>query len=115
VVGIDDLLTRHADRARALRGLAAGSPPLVLAHGPKTAHHLGRAAVCFAGHTHGGQIYLPVLTPLFLGGVLGEPYLRGHYALGDVQLYVSRGVGNSGVRVRVNAPAEVTLATLHRA
>jgi predicted MPP superfamily phosphohydrolase len=115
VVGVDDLLTGHADAARALRGLPAGSPPLVLAHGPKTARRIGRAALCFAGHTHGGQIYLPLLTPLLIGGVMREPYLRGRYALGEVQLYVSRGVGNSGVRVRVNAPAEVTLATLRRA
>ena len=41
-----------------------------------------------------------------------EPYERGLYRVGDVQLYVNRGIGNSGLRVRVNSAPEVTLATL---
>jgi predicted MPP superfamily phosphohydrolase len=70
--------------------------------------------LCLSGHTHGGQIHLPIVTPLLLASVR-EPYVRGRYDLGEVQLYVNRGVGMSGVALRVNAPAEVTLATLRRA
>jgi predicted MPP superfamily phosphohydrolase len=69
--------------------------------------------LCLAGHTHGGQINIPILTPLLLGAIR-EPYVRGRYRVGEVQLYVNRGVGMSGIRVRVNAPPEVTLATLRR-
>ncbi len=90
---------------------------LVLAHGPRSADRLralGRPLVCLSGHTHGGQINLPLVTPLLLRS-MREPYVRGRYTLGAVQLYVSRGVGMSGIRVRLNAPAEVTLATLRRA
>jgi predicted MPP superfamily phosphohydrolase len=47
--------------------------------------------------------------------VAGEPYVRGRYRVGDVQLYVNRGVGNSGVRVRINSPPEVTSFTLRAA
>jgi predicted MPP superfamily phosphohydrolase len=118
IVGVGDHMTRRDDVARATRGLpASGMTPLVLAHGPRTADKLralGRPALCLSGHTHGGQINLPVLTPLFFASI-HEPYVRGHYRLGDVQLYVNRGVGMSGVRVRLNAPPEVTLATLRRA
>jgi predicted MPP superfamily phosphohydrolase len=118
VVGVGDRMTRRDDVAAATRGLPPrGSTPLVLAHGPRTADQLralGRPALCLSGHTHGGQINLPLLTPLFFASIQ-EPYVRGHYRLGDVQLYVNRGVGMSGIRVRVNAPAEVTLATLRRA
>jgi hypothetical protein len=69
--------------------------------------------VCLSGHTHGGQINLPLVTPLLLAS-MREPFVRGHYALDDVQLYVNRGIGMSGVRLRVNSPAEVTVATLRR-
>ncbi len=117
VVGIGDHLTGEDDVRAALRGLPAPGPlPLVLAHGPRTAEKLealGRPALCLSGHTHGGQINLPILTTLLLASIR-EPYVRGRYRLGDVQLYVNRGVGMSGVRLRVNAPAEVTLATLRR-
>lgn len=118
VVGVGDHLTRRSDVAAATRGLRSRGPtPLVLAHGPRTADELaarGRPALCLSGHTHGGQINLPIVTPLLLASVR-EPYVRGHYRLGEVQLYVNRGVGTSGIRLRVNAPAEVTLATLRRA
>ncbi len=114
VIGIDDLLTRHADPLRALRGAARGSR-LVLAHGPKTADilaRLGRPLLCLSGHTHGGQINIPGLTSVLLKAFVHEPYDRGLFRLGPVQLYVNRGVGNSALRIRVNAPPEVTLITL---
>jgi len=118
IVGVGDHLTGRDDVARAMRGLPAGASPLVLAHGPRTAdalRALRRPLLCLSGHTHGGQINLPVLTPLLLSSLAREPYLRGRYRLGDVQLYVNRGVGMSGIRVRINAPPEVTLSTLRRA
>ena len=117
IVGVGDHHTRRDDVAAAVRGLPAGVAPLVLAHGPRTADRLralGRPLVCLSGHTHGGQINLPVLTPLLLAS-LREPYARGRFQLGEVQLYVNRGIGMSGLRVRINSPAEVTLATLRRA
>jgi predicted MPP superfamily phosphohydrolase len=118
VVGVGDHLTRRDDVLRAVRGLpAAGAPPLVLAHGPRTADKLralDRPLLCLSGHTHGGQVNLPILTPLLLAS-LREPYVRGRYRLDRVQLYVNRGIGMTGVRLRVNAPSEVTLATLRRA
>lgn len=117
VVGIGDHMTRRDDVHAAVRGLPARTSPLVLAHGPRTADELralGRPTLCLSGHTHGGQINVPVLTPLLLAG-MREPYARGRFQLGAVQLYVNRGVGNTGVRLRVNSPPEVTLATLRRA
>jgi uncharacterized protein len=118
IVGIGDHLTRRDDVERAMRGVpASGPPPLVLAHGPRTADKLRaleRPLLCLSGHTHGGQINLPILTPLFLASI-HEPYIRGIYRLGDVQLYVNRGIGMSGLRLRVNSSPEVTLATLRRA
>jgi predicted MPP superfamily phosphohydrolase len=117
VVGVGDHRTRREDVEAAFRGLAPAAAPLVLAHGPRTADRLAaleRPLVCLSGHTHGGQINLPVVTSLLLTS-LHEPYARGRYDVDRVQLYVNRGIGNSGVGVRVNSPAEVTLATLRRA
>jgi hypothetical protein len=118
IVGVGDLLTGNADVARATRGLPARATPLVLAHGPSTARPLaarGRPALCLSGHTHGGQIALPILTPLVVRFLGGERYVRGAYQVGPVHLYVNRGVGMSGLRMRMNCPAEVTLATLRAA
>jgi predicted MPP superfamily phosphohydrolase len=118
VVGVGDAMTGQEDVERAVSGLPRGAPPVVLAHGPRTAdrlRRLERPVICLAGHTHGGQISLPLVTPMVFSRVAGEPYVRGRYELDDVQLYVSRGIGNSGFRVRINSPPEVTLVTLRAA
>jgi hypothetical protein len=119
VVGVGDTRTGREDVHRALAGLPGGISPLVLAHGPTAAERVAalgqRPALCLSGHTHGGQISIPILTPLLLGAFGRQRYLRGSYRVGDVQLYVNRGIGMSGIRVRVNSPPEVTLATLRAA
>lgn len=119
IVCVGDQMTGHEDVARATLGLRSGVTPIVLAHGPRSADRLRaleRPAVCFSGHTHGGQIVLPILTPTYLHALAREPYARGRFQLGRVQLYVNRGIGYSGlVRVRVNCPPEVTLVTLRAA
>jgi predicted MPP superfamily phosphohydrolase len=116
VIGIDDLLSGEARPRQALAGARSGSR-LVLAHGPKTAdelRRLGEPLLCLSGHTHGGQIHIPGLTSLMLRALAQEPYERGLFRLGLVQLYVNRGIGNSALRIRVNSDPEVTLAVLRR-
>jgi uncharacterized protein len=118
VVGVGDTRTGREDVGRATAGLPKGASPLVLAHGPMAAERvaaLRRHALCLSGHTHGGQIAVPILTPLLLGTFAHQRYLRGRYRIGAVQLYVNRGIGMSGFSVRLNSPPEVTLATLRAA
>ncbi len=113
VVGIDDLKTRHADPSRARAGARRGSR-LYLAHVPKTVDLLRRfdePMLVLSGHTHGGQVNIPVLMPA-IRWLAHEPYDEGLYRVGPIQLYVNRGVGNVGLALRVNAPPEVALLTL---
>ena len=108
VVGIDDHCTGHADPARAVKGTRAGSR-LALAHDPSTVDVLGKDAgplLVLSGHTHGGQVNLVA------GPTRRLPYKSGLFRLGQIQLYVNRGIGNTWLPFRVNAPPEVTLITL---
>lgn len=92
--------------------------------GPRTPVPLIRAAIDAANRfepdlvvltgDYVSRLNLPLVTPLLLASIR-EPYARGSHRLGPVQLYVNRGIGMSGIPVRVNAPAEVTLATLRAA
>ncbi len=116
VIGIDDLWTRSADPPLAMKGAAPGSR-LYLAHVPRTADHLaiwGKPMLLLSGHTHGGQVNVPLLMPA-LRWMAREPYIDGLYQVEKVQLYVNRGVGNVGVALRLNAPPEVSLLTLRSA
>jgi len=72
--------------------------------------------VCLSGHTHGGQIWLGGITEGLFARA-GQPYVRGHYQVGNNAVYVSRGLGfgRGSPLVRVGADPEVTLLTLRAA
>ena len=87
---------------------------LLLAHEPDFADSVlayGRPVLQLSGHSHGGQVRVPLVgsirTPTW-----GKKYVMGHYNLGDVQLYVNRGIGCVGVPVRFDCPPEITEITL---
>jgi predicted MPP superfamily phosphohydrolase len=65
-----------------------------------------------SGHSHGGQVRLPVLGPLILPP-MGEIYNMGLYRVGNAQVYTTRGIGTIHVNARLNCPPEVTAITLH--
>jgi len=67
-----------------------------------------------SGHTHGGQIRLPIVGPLILPP-MGQKYVQGAFNFDHMQLYVNRGVGTVGLPFRLNCPAEITELTLVRA
>jgi len=64
-----------------------------------------------SGHSHGGQVRLPVLGPLILPP-MGEIYDMGLYRVGNAQIYTTRGIGTIHVNARFNCPPEVTAITL---
>jgi predicted MPP superfamily phosphohydrolase len=67
------------------------------------------------GHTHGGQVRLPLIGPLLTSSKWGRRYVMGHYRAGHTHLYVSRGIGFEGLgapRVRLLCPPEVALITI---
>jgi predicted MPP superfamily phosphohydrolase len=111
VAGLGDLWGGHFDPA----GVARRRPKdctIALSHNPDTAPELARRGfdVVLSGHTHGGQIYLPLLGPPYIP-LRHKEYLAGHFRLGEMQLYVNSGLGWSH-RIRFGSRPEVTLLRL---
>lgn len=117
VVGVDDGMTGHDDVPRAFRGIRPSGTRIALIHTPHTADLLppNGGLLALAGHTHGGQVVIPWLTFAVLRNALGEQYIRGHYVVNGNPLYVSRGVGMTGPRLRIGSPTEVAVLTLRTA
>ena len=67
-----------------------------------------------SGHSHGGQIRLPLVGPLVLPP-MGKRYPEGFFRFDKLQLYVNRGIGTVGIPFRLNCPSEITDITLTRA
>jgi hypothetical protein len=115
IAGVGDLQCDVIDFAGALRQVESEVPRIVLSHDPDVFAYWPatlRLDLMLSGHTHGGQAWLPLLGPPFVPSQFGMRYLRGLPREGDRQLYVSRGVGASGVPIRWKCPPELTLAVL---
>lgn len=114
VAGLDDVWEGRPSLDMALKGVPAGATTVLMVHEPDYADEVvadGRVKLIVSGHTHGGQVRLPLLGPPILP-YLGQRYPAGLYTLGDMTLYVSRGVGLISPPVRFNCRPEVTLLTL---
>jgi uncharacterized protein len=129
LVGVDDPFTKHADLAVALRDVPQDSFKLLLAHSPSIARDAVRSQVdlMLSGHTHGGQVCAPYFGALYTHLGKGSPHFsQGVYEgrrlsartgmdAGATKLYITRGIGMSGLYVRFFCPPEVTVITLRSA
>lgn len=91
-----------------------GEPVILIVHEPDVLPLVARHHVdlMLAGHTHGGQVRIPFLPPIFHLPEYGKRYVEGHFRLGPTQLYVNRGIGTVGLPLRFNCPPEITEITL---
>jgi predicted MPP superfamily phosphohydrolase len=96
------------------------APVILMCHEPDLADLLANnprfasVDLMLAGHSHGGQIRLPLIGPLVLPP-MGKKYVEGSFKVGKTQLYVNRGVGTVGMPFRLHCPPELTHITLVRA
>lgn len=108
VAGIDDL-AYHADMHRALRSIPHGAPTVLLSHNPRILRRAARSGVSLvlSGHTHGGQVRLPLIAGLLDRSRRMAHYKAGLDRLGPTQIYVSRGIGTVVLPLRYRCPAEI--------
>jgi len=87
---------------------------ILLAHEPDFADQsalTGRFDLQLSGHSHGGQINLPVIGIPILPPK-GRKYPSGLYQINGMSLYTNRGVGTAVMQLRWNCPPEITVFTL---
>ena len=116
IAGVDDLTTpiHPAIMARAaVAGAPPGVPLILLGHEPDFFAHLPpRVDVFIAGHTHGGQIVLPLIGPVRGLDDYLKAHRRGWFREHGQQLIVSSGLGTSVVPMRIGVPPEIALITV---
>jgi hypothetical protein len=98
-------------------GLPAGSYTLLLYHAPDLMPEAARCGIdlVLCGHTHGGQIRLPLFGALFTSSKYYKRYEMGEYREGGTTMYVSRGIGMEGKgvpRMRFLCEPEIELIEL---
>lgn len=115
--GLADAYFDVPDLTQAIPAQPAGAPVILLGHEPDfadTVRDFGNVDLMLSGHTHGGQVRLPLLPPMFLPD-MGRKYIHGSFQLNRMQLYVNRGIGTVHLPIRFRCPPEITLLTLQPA
>jgi len=123
VVGIGARWAGDDAPRRALEAVPAGAARLVLMHNPDSLVGIpaGAAPVAIAGHTHGGQVRLPLVSRWFWLHYKGRSrlpragWITGNDGAPGNALYVNRGIGFSRWPIRINARPELTYLTLETA
>jgi uncharacterized protein len=118
LIGVDDPYDYGCDDLPgALSSVPPGSFKILLAHAPElyeeAADHDIDLYLC--GHTHAGQIRLPLIGSVRHNAKCPKAYSYGHWRHGSMQGYTSAGVGCSSLRVRFNCPPEIVLIELRAA
>jgi predicted MPP superfamily phosphohydrolase len=99
--GVDDL---PGTMAR----IRTDDPVLMLVHEPDIFPRIpARVALTLAGHTHGGQIRLPLIWPAFVPSQYGARFAYGHVIEENRHMIVSGGLGTSVIPARLGVPPEI--------
>jgi hypothetical protein len=96
-----------------LTRVTTDDPIILLVHEPDVFVRVPpRVALTLAGHTHGGQIVLPLVPPLWAPSQYGARFAYGHIVEEGRHMIVSGGLGCSMVPLRLNMPPEILRVTL---
>ncbi|MBS3821670.1 MAG: metallophosphoesterase, partial [Phycisphaerae bacterium] len=117
LAGVDDLMAGSPSLTDALADAPDDAPRLLLCHNPDYLDRMPRDVrvdLALCGHTHGGQVRLPLIGPPALP-VGNRRYAEGLVRAPSCPAYVSRGIGMVSIPVRFNCRPELPVITLHSA
>lgn len=113
IAGLADPVTQAYDLSATLAQTDTAAPVILLTHTPDVFPEVPPGvALTLAGHTHGGQVYLPGLGRLIVPSRFGERFAYGHIVEEGRHLFVSSGIGNAILPVRFLTPPELVVITL---
>jgi len=114
IAGLDDPITGHDNLRLAMTRVSRRDACILVAHTPEVVHSLGNWDIdlVLAGHTHGGQVRLPLVGALWVPFGTRE-HLEGWFDVPPgVRLHVSRGLGWSWLPIRFFCRPSIDVITL---
>jgi len=113
IAGIDDPIFGSPNFEQTFQHIKKNEFCIFLSHAPDLADEASKYPVTLqlSGHSHGGQIQIPLLGPLITPSY-AENYLEGMYNIDGIKLYVNRGLGTTRLPLRFLSRPEISLFTL---
>lgn len=116
IAGLGDATSHHDDMVALTDALGHSRPAILLSHTPDAVIEAPAVFdLALSGHTHGGQVAIPLVNRLILRRTAHSRFDRGLYRINGIPMYVSKGLGMVGYRVRFRARPEVVFLHLHAA
>ncbi len=114
LAGVSDLWEAPHDVRGTLAQVTDDAPVILFTHNPDIFPEVpARVSLTIAGHTHGGQVWLPLLGRPIVPSDYGERFALGPVVENGRLLFVSPGLGTSLIPVRFFTPPEISLLELN--
>ena len=111
IIGVGDSYTGYAEE-KSYEKTCMNYPSLTITHDPAAAFDLQGSGLWFAGHTHCGQITLPMINPIWVPSTAPKQARCGLYEDESKAVFVSSGIGNSILPIRFYAPSQVEIVRI---
>lgn len=117
IMGLDDFFQGKINVEKTVENISNDDFNLLLLHEPDLIDNFKNYNIdlALAGHSHGGQISLPLIGPLAHTG-LAKKYDKGFYNLGtnnQIKLYAHTGIGNTRIPVRFGNIPHIALFEIY--
>jgi predicted MPP superfamily phosphohydrolase len=114
LAGLADLWTRPQHVAQTIAKAPPDSTIIALTHNPDIFPRVPQSVpILLAGHTHGGQVNIPLIGTPVVPSDFGQKYTAGHVFENGHHLFVTTGIGISLFPVRFRVPPEIVILTIH--
>jgi len=112
--GVDDFWRGVQDLPAALAPTTDRDAVILLSHNPDYVEYIHdpRVGLVLSGHTHGGQVNLPIIGPPIVPSIYGQKYAHGLVQGPVTKVFVTRGIGTITPPVRLFCRPEIVLITL---
>lgn len=113
LTGIGDFWMGHHDFYKAMHDIPEAAAIIAFTHNPDLFYEIpSNIAITLAGHTHDGQVYLPLLGRMIVPSRYGEKFAIGLISEAGRTMFVTTGIGTSILPVRFRVPPEIAVLTL---
>ncbi|WP_212953600.1 metallophosphoesterase [Siminovitchia terrae] len=115
IIGVDDFSTKRSNLMESYNGLDEGFN-LVITHDPNVVLSMQNYHFDYllSGHFHGGQIHWPKPYHLVkMGKLVKMNMVKGLHSYKEKRFYISEGLGQTGVNIRIGSRPEITIHNVH--